>query len=218
MKALVRKPAVLALALALAGSAGAAEAADWIVRVGGHYVDPKSDNHPVVSVDSGQSLTFNATYMFAPNWGVELLAAWPFCHDITLNADGSRVAETKHLPPTLSLQYHFLPDGKIRPYVGAGLNATIFFDEKTTGALAGTDLSLDDSFGVAGQVGVDFALSQELPLDRSVDAGLAQRVDPQRGNGGVGGLGQAFHWARSAYLLKRQASSSRVMRRQVWRF
>lgn len=159
MKALAKKPVAVALALALAGGAGAAQAADWIVRVGGHYVDPKSDNHPVVSVDSGQSLTFNATYLFAPNWGVELLAAWPFCHDITLNADGSKVAETKHLPPTLSLQYHFLPDGKIRPYVGAGLNATIFFDEKTTGALAGSDLSLDDSFGIAGQVGVDFALS-----------------------------------------------------------
>lgn len=161
MKTVSKKPVAVALALALAGSAGTVQAADWIVRVGGHYVDPKSDNHPVVSVDSGQSLTFNATYLFAPNWGVELLAAWPFSHDITLNADGSKVGETKHLPPTLSLQYHFLPDGKIRPYVGAGLNATIFFDEKTTGALDGTDLKLDDSFGVAGQVGVDFAVSDD---------------------------------------------------------
>jgi len=168
MKTVSKKPVAVALALALAGSAGAADASDWIVRVGGHYVDPKSDNHPVVSVDSGQSLTFNATYMFAPNWGVELLAAWPFSHDITLNADGSKVGETKHLPPTLSLQYHFLPDGKIRPYVGAGLNATIFFDEKTTGALAGTDLKLDDSFGVAGQVGVDFALSGDWMINLDV--------------------------------------------------
>jgi outer membrane protein len=169
-----------AVAIALALTAGAADAADWIVRVGGHYVDPKSDNHPVVSVDSGQSLTFNATYMLTPNWGVELLAAWPFSHDITLNADGSRVAETKHLPPTLSLQYHFLPDGRIRPYVGAGLNATLFFDEKTTGALAGTDLKLDDSFGVAGQLGVDFALSDVWMINvdaRWIDIDTDARLD-----------------------------------------
>jgi len=180
MKARMKTPIAAALALLLGAAAGAANAADWIVRVGGHYVDPKSDNHEVVSVDSGQSLTFTATYMFRPNWGVELLAAWPFCHDITLNADGSRVAETKHLPPTLSLQYHFLPDGRIRPYVGAGLNATIFFDEKTTGALAGTDLSLDDSFGAAAQLGVDFALSGDWMLNidaRWIDIDTDARLD-----------------------------------------
>lgn len=180
MKGPSKTPLAAALALLLAGGAGAAHASDWIVRVGGHYVDPKSDNHEVVSVDSGQSLTFNATYMLSPRWGVELLAAWPFSHDITLNADGSKVAETKHLPPTLSLQYHFLPDGKIRPYVGAGLNATIFFDEKTSGALAGTDLSLDDSFGVAAQLGVDFALSGDWLLNvdaRWIDIDTDARLD-----------------------------------------
>jgi outer membrane protein len=180
MNALRKTPIAATLALVLAGAAGAANASDWIVRVGGHYVDPKSDNHEVVSVDSGQSLTFTATYMFKPNWGVELLAAWPFSHDITLNADGSKVAETKHLPPTLSLQYHFLPDGRIRPYVGAGLNATLFFDEKTTGALAGTDLSLDDSFGAAAQLGVDFALSGDWMLNvdaRWIDIDTDARLD-----------------------------------------
>lgn len=180
MKALAKKPIAVALALALGGVASVADAADWIVRVGGHYVDPKSDNHEVVSVDSGQSLTFNATYMVSPHFGVELLAAWPFCHDITLNADGSKVAETKHLPPTLSLQYHFLPDGRVRPYVGAGLNATLFFDEKTTGALAGSDLSLDDSFGVAAQLGVDFAISDDWMINvdaRWIDIDTDARLD-----------------------------------------
>jgi outer membrane protein len=180
MKALAKTPVAAALALVLAGGAGAADASDWIVRVGGHYVDPKSDNHEVVSVDSGQSLTFTATYMLSPHLGVEPLAAWPFSHDITLNADGSKVAETKHLPPTLSLQYHFLPDGRIRPYVGAGLNATIFFDEKTTGALEGANLSLDDSFGAAAQLGVDFALSGDWMLNvdaRWIDIDTDARLD-----------------------------------------
>lgn len=168
MQTLITKPVVAALALALASAAGAANASEWIVRVGGHSVDPKSDNHSVVNVDSAQGVTFNVTYLFTPNWGVELLAALPFKHEIDLNSDGSRVAETKHLPPTLSMQYHFLPDGRIRPYAGLGLNATLFFDEKTTGALAGTELSLDDSFGLAAQLGVDFALSDDWMLN--VDA------------------------------------------------
>lgn len=132
-----------------------ASASDWIVRFGGHYVDPGSDNHEIVNVASGESLTFSATYLFNPNWSVELLAALPFKHDIKLNAGGARVAEVKHLPPTVSVQYHFAPGSRIRPYVGAGLNATLFFDEKTTGALAGEKLSLDTSFGLVAQLGVD---------------------------------------------------------------
>ena len=81
------------------------ETAGLVWRVGLHAVQPKSDNHAVVNVDSATTLTFDATYFFAPHWGVELLAAVPFTHDINLNGAG-KVAETKHLPPTLSLQYH----------------------------------------------------------------------------------------------------------------
>ena len=80
--------------------AQAQDTGDWIWRVGVHNVRPKSDNHAVVNVDTGASLTFNGTYLFAPNWGVEVLAAMPFAHDINLNG-GGKVAETKHLPPTL---------------------------------------------------------------------------------------------------------------------
>lgn len=141
-------------------SAHAQDAGDWIWRMGIHNVRPKSDNHGIVNVAAGSSLTFNGTYLFAPNWGVELLAALPFEHDIELNA-GGKVAETKHLPPTLSLQYHFNPNGTWRPYVGAGLNYTLFFDEKTTGALSGTKLELDPSWGMAAQLGLDLRLGGE---------------------------------------------------------
>jgi outer membrane protein len=138
----------------------AQDAGDWIWRVGVHNVRPKSDNHDVVNVDTGASLTFNGTYIFAPHWGVELLAAMPFAHDINLNG-GGKVAETKHLPPTLSLQYHFNPNGGWRPYVGAGVNYTLFFNEKTVGALAGNDLKLDPSWGLAAQLGLDVELGSD---------------------------------------------------------
>ncbi len=147
---------VLALATA-APTAQAQDAGAWIWRIGIHNVRPKSSNHDIVNVDAAPMLTFNGTYMIAPNWGVELLAALPFEHDINLNG-GGKVAETKHLPPTLSLQYHFNPNGAWRPYLGAGLNYTLFFDEETTGALQGAKVELDASSGLAAQFGLDVEL------------------------------------------------------------
>lgn len=161
----------LAAALAgglLAGVAQAYEAGDWLVRIGAYGVFPESDNLNNVpgtggadlEVDDGYSLGFNFTYMINPNIGIELLAALPFRHDIKLSGSAlpgvdGEVAEIKHLPPTLSLQYHFTPQSSIRPYIGLGLNYTNLFSEKTKGVLTGASLKLDDSWGLAGQVGID---------------------------------------------------------------
>lgn len=160
-------------------AARAADAGDWLWRVGAHSVRPKSDNHDVVNVDSATTLTFNATRLITPNWGVELLAALPFEHDINLNG-GGKVASTKHLPPTLSVQYHFMPAGTVRPYAGLGLNYTLFFDEKTRGALAGTDLKLQDSFGLAAQLGVDVSIGNDWFVNvdaRWLDIDAKAKVD-----------------------------------------
>ena len=154
----------LAAALAaglLAGTAQAYEAGNWLFRIGAYGVFPESDNLSNVlgtganlNVDDGYSLGFNFTYMVDPNIGIELLLALPFRHDIELSGAG-KVAETDHLPPTLSVQYHFTPESSVRPYLGIGLNYTTFFNESTKGALEGTSLKLDDSWGVAGQLGID---------------------------------------------------------------
>ena len=66
------------------------------------------------------------------------------------------------LPPTVLLQYHFVPDGSIRPYIGAGINYTIFYEQ--SGMLADLD-GLDGSFGLAAQLGVDFMLSDTLSFN-----------------------------------------------------
>jgi len=137
---------------------------DILVRGGIGYVVPKDDNlknvlgpgtGTDVQVDEGLSLTVEAVYMFADRWGVELLAAWPFSHDVKVDGVG-RVATVEHLPPTLSLQYYFATEGQFRPYVGVGLNYTTFTKEKEKGALRdGFRLELDDSWGAAFQVGLD---------------------------------------------------------------
>jgi outer membrane protein len=161
------KKVMLALMLMAWSINAIAEAGDWLFRAGGSMVAPKSNNHPVVGVEDGYMVTFNGTYFITNQWAVEVLAALPFKHDIELNGGGT-VGEAKHLPPTVSAQYHFLPDGAIRPYVGAGLNYTFMFEEDLSGPLAGAELELDNSVGWAAQIGVDIDLNENLFLNAEV--------------------------------------------------
>jgi outer membrane protein len=159
------------IALALFASTAALEAQDkgtWFVKIGAHSVDPKSDNGDLAggalaaTLDSNIRPSIMVEYFVAPNVGVEVLAAWPFSHDVQLN--GLEAGSVDHLPPTISLQYHFNNGGSVSPYLGVGVNYTLFFSEETTGPLAGTDLSLDPSFGLAAHVGLDFALGERWSL------------------------------------------------------
>lgn len=160
----------LALALAHVAVPAAAQArGDWHVTLGAHQVDPDSDNGRLVGgtlpLDVGSDVrpTITAEYFVRDNLGIELLASLPFEHDIAIDGVG-RVGSTKHLPPTLSLQYHFNAAGKVSPFVGAGINYTAFFDEETAGPLAGSRLKLDDSWGAALHAGVDFAIGERGAL------------------------------------------------------
>lgn len=159
-------PLAAALALGAAAFPSHAQArGDWALGIGVHRVNPKSDNGTLAGgtlplrIDSDTKPTVSLEYFVADNLGLELLAAWPFEHDINIAGLG-RVGSTKHLPPTLTLQYHFNSAGRVAPFVGAGLNYTTFFSERTSGALAGSDLKLGDSWGLAAHAGVDFALNE----------------------------------------------------------
>ena len=169
----------LVAGLAAPGAASAFDQGDWLLRFGGSYVNPTSTNHEIVKVDSAASLTFNISYMMTDSLSVELLAAWPFKHDLELY-DGTKIGSTKHLPPTLSLQYHFLPDSKFRPYIGAGINYPTFFSEETTGPLTGTNLSLGSSWGLEGEIGADMMLNDSWFLNadiRYIDIDTKARLD-----------------------------------------
>ena len=155
------------LTTAAANTAMAMDQGDWLIRAGASYIDPKSNNHDVVSVDSATSFTFNVSYFMTEAWAVELLAAWPFKHDLELK-DGTEIGDTKHLPPTLSIQYHWAPNSVFQPYVGVGLNFTTFFSEDLYGPLEGVDLDLGNSWGLAGEIGADIKLSDQWFLNLSV--------------------------------------------------
>lgn len=168
--------AVLALAAtpALAQSAGA-----WTVGIGVHNVAPKSGNGTLtatplgnLTMDVGSNVrpTITGEYFLQDNLGIEVLAALPFQHDISVAGVG-KVGSTRHLPPTVSLQYHF-GQGKVKPFVGLGVNYTRFFSTKAEGAIAGANLDLSDSWGLAAHLGVDFKVGEKgaIRLDyRKID-------------------------------------------------
>ncbi|WP_299198811.1 OmpW family outer membrane protein [uncultured Amphritea sp.] len=161
---------VMGVSLTATANCMAYEAGDMILKVGAANVDPQTSNNTTVAgldVEDNTQLGITGTYMLTDNIGVELLAATPFKHDITLN--GAKVGETKHLPPTVSLQYYPMDSSSaFQPYVGLGINYTTFFSESTTGALAGTKLQLDSSWGLAAQLGIDYSINDQLLVNAAV--------------------------------------------------
>ncbi len=153
---------------------------DIIIRAGAAMVSPNDSSGDVLNtsgskfgVDSDTQLGLTIGYMITDNISFEVLAATPFSHTISTNHGGlGDIADTKHLPPTFMLQYYFGDaDSDFRPYVGAGINYTVFFDEElnSTGKNAGlSDLSLDDSWGLAANIGADYMLNDDWFLNASV--------------------------------------------------
>lgn len=158
--------ACLAALVGISGQAMSYDKGDIVLRVGGAIVSPEGDGAATalghVDVDDNTQLGINLTYMLTDNIGLGVLGATPFKHDITL--DGATIGETKHLPPTITAQYHFNTGGPLHPYVGLGLNYTDFFEETT---VAGP-LELDSSVGLALEAGMDYSLNKHWGLGIAV--------------------------------------------------
>jgi len=189
---------------ALSAPAFAQSKGDFTLGLGVHSVMPRDSSSTTtagqITVDENISPTVTVEYFVADNIGVELLASWPFEHDIKLQGAG-KVGRTKHLPPTLSLQYHFTNSSNLTPFVGLGVNYTTFFDDTGVGALAGQRLDLDDSWGIAAHAGVDYKISDRgaLRLDvRYIDIETDVKV-----NGASIGTVKIDPWViGAAYVMK----------------
>ncbi len=160
----------------------AAEQGDWLVRLRGIVVAPTENASDVlpgfpggtVGVENAVVPELDFTYFVTDNIGAELiLATSP--HDLvgegTLAGLGE-VADVMVLPPTLTLQYHFNPNGKLRPYAGVGVNYTIFYSEDASDSLVNavgpTAVDVDDTVGVAFQLGADYDLNDRWFLNADV--------------------------------------------------
>lgn len=158
-----------ALALALAGAAAApalAQAQDgpWLVRVHALSLDSanKDDTGLDLAINNRVFPEVDISYFFTPNLAAELVLTYPQRH--TLRAGGTEIGSLKHLPPTLSLQYHFTNFSKFKPYVGAGLNYTRFSSVRLPAGV-----SIDkNSFGLAVGAGVDYEIARNVYLNLDV--------------------------------------------------
>ncbi len=173
---------LFALALA-APVAHAHEAGDILVRAGAITVNPKDDSGDVkvdqgpltgqnlggkATLSSDTQLGLNFAYMFTNHWGIELLAATPFSHDVKLKGTAvgtanGKLGSLKQLPPTLSVVFYPL-DSKsaFQPYVGAGINYTWIYDESLSGTAKQNGFSnfkAENSWGWAAQLGFDYMLN-----------------------------------------------------------
>lgn len=170
--------AVIAIpSAAQAQDAEGIKAGDKLFRVRAIWVAPQEDSSGInptfpgekVKVSSSVMPEIDFTYMATDHIGFELIAATTK-HKASgkTGTTGSigKLASTWVLPPTLTAQYHFNPAGKVRPYVGVGVNYTIFYSEDASSgledAVGPTKVSMSNSFGPAIQAGVDVAVSKNM--------------------------------------------------------
>ncbi len=142
------------------------KAGEWITRVRALYIDPMDSSGSLSTIpDSGVGVMpawtgeFDISYMFTKNLGAELILGTS-CHTIRGKKalSGTKIGTTWLLPPTLTLQWRFLPSYRIQPYVGGGVNYTLFYGEGCS--LANTHMKLQHAWGPAAQIGFDFFLSK----------------------------------------------------------
>jgi len=165
------KKNLLAVAVLCALTSGAALAQQsegpWMVRARAVHLDSANkDSTPLgLTVNNKTIPEVDVSYFFTPNVAAELILTVPQKH--TLRAGGAAIGSLKHLPPTLLLQYHFSPNGTVRPYVGAGVNYTNFSSVEFAPAVqAALKPGIKhNSVGAAFQVGADFELSKGTYLN-----------------------------------------------------
>jgi outer membrane protein len=176
MKRFVRTVGMIASLTAL--NTGVAQAqqteGNWMVRVRALQLDPadKSDagTGPLaglpadaITVSDKVIPEIDISYFFTKNIAAELVLTVPQKHDVYVN--GSNIGTFKHLPPTLLIQYHFMPDSQFRPYVGAGINYTRISD---VNLLNGAGDLENNSWGLAVQAGFDVKVAEQAFLNFDV--------------------------------------------------
>jgi len=193
MESLKMKKTLLALALAaaIAPSFAMAEAGDWVVRVRAVDVAPNEDsklgntlNNAVgapamltsanLTVDNNVIPELDISYYFTKNIAAELILALGTRHDVNIAGNATGLLGNAHLgsvnllPPTLTAQWHFMPDQTIDPYIGAGVNYTRSFD-RSLNALGAIPIRIERSmFGLVAQAGVDINLKDGWLINADV--------------------------------------------------
>ena len=165
MKKQLIAPAIAALLCTLAAGTATAQSAaaegPWMVRVRAVHLDSanKDSTGLNLSVNDKWLPEVDISYFVTPNIAAELILTVPQKH--TLSSGAASIGSLRHLPPTLTMQYHFTQVAGFKPYVGAGFNYTRF---SSVNLPAGVDIKRS-STGLALQAGVDIPVSKGVYLN-----------------------------------------------------
>ena len=162
-----KKIAALTVLAACSAVAAAATEGPLLVRVRAVHIDAanKDTTGLGLTVNNKTIPEIDFSYFLTPNIAAELILTVPQKH--TLSAGGAEIGSLKHLPPTLSLQYHFAPEATFRPYVGIGVNYTNFSGVKFAPAIVtalGPNIKRS-SYGLSAQIGADIEVSKGTYLN-----------------------------------------------------
>lgn len=157
--------ALAAVAVMAPAFAQSKDSGDWIVRARAVHLDSANKD------STGLGLTINnkwlpevdISYFITPNIAAELILTVP--QKQTVYSNGAAIGAFKHLPPTLTLQYHFTDLGVVRPYVGAGVNYTRLSSVNVLDGAADLDRN---SWGLAAQIGVDIPVGDVWLLNLDI--------------------------------------------------
>ena len=131
-------------------------------------------------VDHAYVPEVDLTYFFTKNVAAELIAATA---EHSIYANTTKVGDTWILPPTLTLQYHFQPEEKFSPYIGAGINYSLFYGEDAKGSNGFSNLEVDGGFGWALQAGADYWINDNWGVN--IDAKYIDLDVDVHANGGT---------------------------------
>lgn len=154
-----------------AGVAAADDKSPWLVRV--RMIDVVPEESSTTSINGAVTVSdrivpeLDISYFWTDNFATELILA---TNSHNIGATGTDLGNldlgnVSLLPPTLLAQYHFNPNGQLRPYIGAGINYTFFYDADAGDV---NSISYDDGFGYALQAGIDIGINDNWALNADI--------------------------------------------------
>lgn len=194
-----------AMALAIAATPALAQdprgklAGDMVLGLGVIGVLPQSGGNTTIggTPEASDAATpqLDLTYFFTPNLAVNVIAATSR-HDVSVQntAIGNvELGRVWALPPTVTLQYHPLPASRFSPYLGLGVNYTVFYGEGGSRTPPVTHVDVENSWGLAFNVGVDYEVAPNWLMNFDVKR-IMMRPDVSVNHGAIRGETELDPW------------------------
>jgi outer membrane protein len=194
IKSLVVAMAAVASLAPVASQAQSSGDNPWMVRIRAVdllWQNGQTDTVSALNVKAENQIIpeLDISYFFTKNIAAELVLTYPQQVNITAGAGNTNVGKITALPPSLLIQYHFTDLGALKPYVGAGVNYTIFGNRQNFPALGNSVTVNQSSIGPVAQIGADYMFDKNWGLNVDLKyAAISTNVNTVTGGTNLGKL------------------------------